>query len=282
MTTWRAEKPHPIAAEAHRLAAARNRGAVAAAASSRTMVLGLILIWGATVRPAAAQGAAPAARHVQLTGAVTVTNKGISFIPSFTLGKPAVISDIAIRWDRVSFEPQFRFGTDGKPWSFLFWGRYRAITRGRFLLAVGGHPALSFKTTAVDAGGGPQEVITASRYVAGEIVATYALTTHLTVGPYYFLGHGLDPDTLKHTQFAAARANVTGVRLSDRYALEFAPQLYYLRTDGLDGYAFTSTATLVVRDVPVSIQVMINKPIRSRVPGGQDFLWNVSAIYAMR
>ena len=52
-------------------------------------------------------------------GAVTVTNNGISFIPNFSLGKPAAIFDLSIG-RRLSFEPQFRFALEGKPWSFLF------------------------------------------------------------------------------------------------------------------------------------------------------------------
>ena len=53
-------------------------------------------------------------------GAVSLTTKGISTIPSFTLGKPAVIFDLFIGKKRLSFEPQFRFALEGKPWSFLF------------------------------------------------------------------------------------------------------------------------------------------------------------------
>jgi hypothetical protein len=55
-----------------------------------------------------------------LNGAVTVTNNGISLIPTFTLGKPAVIFDLSIG-KRVSFDPQLRFALEGKPWSFVFW-----------------------------------------------------------------------------------------------------------------------------------------------------------------
>jgi len=40
-------------------------------------------------------------------GAVTVTNNGISFVPTFSLGKPAVIFDLSMG-RRLSFEPQFR------------------------------------------------------------------------------------------------------------------------------------------------------------------------------
>jgi hypothetical protein len=58
------------------------------------------------------------ARHIG--GAVTVTNNGISLIPNFTLGKPAAIFDLSVGGKKLSFEPQFRFALEGKPWSFIF------------------------------------------------------------------------------------------------------------------------------------------------------------------
>ncbi len=54
-------------------------------------------------------------------GAVSVTNNGISLVPTFSLGKPAVIFDMVVGKRKLSFEPQLRFALDGKPWSFLFW-----------------------------------------------------------------------------------------------------------------------------------------------------------------
>jgi hypothetical protein len=65
---------------------------------------------------------------------VSVTTKGISTIPSFTLGKPAVIFDVAMGTRKLSFEPQFRFSLEGKPWSFLFWWRYKLLTTDKFKL----------------------------------------------------------------------------------------------------------------------------------------------------
>lgn len=35
-------------------------------------------------------------KSLQLKGAVTVTNKGISFVPTFTLGKPAAIFNLSL------------------------------------------------------------------------------------------------------------------------------------------------------------------------------------------
>lgn len=60
-------------------------------------------------------------------GAVTITNKGISIVPNLTLGKPAVIFDLSVGKRKLSFEPSLRFALEGKPWSFLFWWRYKLV-----------------------------------------------------------------------------------------------------------------------------------------------------------
>ena len=217
-----------------------------------------------------------------VTGAVTVTNKGISTVPSFTLGKPAAIFDVSIAHRGLSFEPQFRFGLDGKPWSFLFWGRYQLLDAGRLRLVVGAHPALSFRTIPVVTNGVSRDVITARRYLATELAPTYALSNDVSVGLYHLYSYGVERDVAKHTNFLALRGSLTNVRLPEQLSLRFDPQVYYLRTDALDGFYLYGGATLARRGLPLSLSTVVNRPIRSNVVGGGEFLWNVSARYSIR
>jgi hypothetical protein len=46
---------------------------------------------------------------INLRGSVSVTNNGFSFIPSFTLGKPATVVNLSVGGKRFSFEPELRF-----------------------------------------------------------------------------------------------------------------------------------------------------------------------------
>ena len=214
------------------------------------------------------------AQHAQASGAVTITNKGISLIPALTLGKPAAIFDVAITDGALSFEPQFRFGLDGKPWSFIFWGRYRPLRAGKVRLTFGAHPALSFKT--IDG------TIVTRRYFAGDVNPSFLLTPNLSVGPYYFYAHGLDPQSFQHTHFVGARANLTNLPILGQFVIHFAPQLYYLWMDRQDGVYVSSVLTLANRKLPFSVSTLVNSPMQSSIAGGQEFLWNVSLIYAMR
>lgn len=87
---------------------------------------------------------------------------------------------------------------------------------------------------------------------------------------------------MKHTHFVASRANLTNVRFSDRYFVQVAPQLYYLRTDGRDGFYLNSGLTLADRRLPLSISAMVNTALRTRIAAAEGFLWNVSLNYSIR
>jgi hypothetical protein len=210
--------------------------------------------------------------------AITLTNKGISIIPNLTLGKPAAIFDISVG-RRLSFEPQFRFALEGKPWSFLFWFRYDLVNNNKFLFKIGAHPALAFKTVTYTTDEGPQEIIRAQRYLAGELAPTYILTKGISTGMYYLYSHGFEEDITQNTHYLAFRINFTNIKLSDKVFLRFNPQVYYLKMDANDGYYVNASLTLAIRNFPLSVSSLINKTIRTNIPIGDDFLWNVSLIY---
>ncbi|MBD0332439.1 MAG: hypothetical protein ICV66_07265 [Chitinophagaceae bacterium] len=214
-----------------------------------------------------------------LTSVVSVTTKGISTIPSFTLGKPAVIFDLSIGTRRLSFEPQFRLALEGKPWSFLFWGRYKLLTTNKFQITLGAHPALNFRTQTVQINGVSREVIVARRYLAGELVPNISIAKNISLGTYYLYSRALEKDVARNTHFLGLRGNFSNIQLSNKYFMRLTPQFYYLKTDKPDGFYFTSTLTLVKRNFPFSLSSIINKTIQTDVPGSRDFLWNITLIY---
>jgi len=212
-------------------------------------------------------------------GAVTVTNNGISFVPTFSLGKPAVIFDLSVG-RRLSFDPQFRFSLDGKPWSFIFWGRYKLLKSNKFSFNVGSHIGLPFKTTTETINGVTNETITAKRYLAGELVPNYLFTKDISIGMYYLYSRGIDNGTTRNTHFLTLNASFSDIRLSKQFYMKFTPQVYYLKMDQHDGVYFTSALTLANRKIPFSISSVINKIIQTNITASQNFVWNVSLIYS--
>lgn len=212
-------------------------------------------------------------------GTVTVTNKGISTIPNLTLGKPAVIFEMLMGKRKLSFEPQLRFALEGKPWSFLFWWRYELLKTDKFLIKIGAHPAIAFKTVTVTTEGVPQEIIRAQRYLAGELAPSYLLAKNISVGIYDLYLYCLEEGLVKNTNLLGLRGNFSNIRLSDQFFMRFNPQIYYLIMDENDGFYFNATLTLAKRNFPLSVSSLINKTIQTEIPLGEDFLWNISLIY---
>ena len=219
-------------------------------------------------------------RSYQIRGAVTVTNKGISFVPTFTLGKPAAIFDLSMGKKKSFFEPQLKFSLEGKPWAFLFWWRYKLVTNKKFALAFGVHPALNFKTQTFLVNGVSNTVLVTRRYLAGEFVPNYFVSKNISIGVYYLYSRGIDKGTVRNTHFLTVNSNFSNIRLGNRFFARFIPQVYYLRQDGKDGVYGTYTLTLAKKNFPLTVQSIVNKTIRTTVPGSQDFIWNASLIYS--
>ena len=81
-----------------------------------------------------------------ISGRIATTNNGISLIPTFSLGKPALLFTLSLGKNKLSFEPDFNFSLEGKPWSMLFWWRYKIAQRDNFSMRLGINPNFSYRT----------------------------------------------------------------------------------------------------------------------------------------
>jgi len=217
-------------------------------------------------------------RHIG--GGVTLTNNGISLLPTFTLGKPAAIFDLSVGSKKLSFDPQLRFALDGKPWAFIFWWRYKLLNNEKFRVQVGAHPSILFRTVPLITDGDTTEIFEALRYVAGEFSPNYNITKNISIGMYYLYGHGFQDNAVQNTHFLTINSYFSNIRLSEKFYMRFYPQVYYLRMDAEDGFYITASLTLARRGFPLAFQTIVNQPFTTTIPGGDDFVWNISLIYS--
>lgn len=215
-----------------------------------------------------------------LSGSVSITNNGISVIPTFSLGKPAAIVTLSTGKDRLSFDPELRFSLEAKPWSFIFWWRYKMVRSPRFQFTIGVHPALNFKTELLSINGVYRETLVSRRYFAGELAPSYQLGNNIRVGMYYLHSRGLDHGTTGITNFITLNSQFSAIPLSKEYFIRFSPQVYYLQMDQQDGYYVTGALTLAKRNFPISVSGMFNKTIQTSITASKDLVWNLSLTYS--
>lgn len=217
-------------------------------------------------------------RNFHFDGTITATNNGISIIPSFNLGRPAAFFDLSIGGERFSFDPMLRFGMDGKPWTFVLWGRYKIIKDKRFSLTIGGHPAFLFQEVDMTVNGKPEKMHLTNRYLAGEINTSYQVTKKLSTGIYFLTGAGIQVIGAKNSNFLAWNTVISDIKLVNDFKLKINPQLFYLNVDRADGFYINSGFTFSKGETPIQMQAFFNQKIKSQVPG-DDLVWNLSLLY---
>lgn len=239
-------------------------------------ILALLFVLFRIIQVLDAQESVPVkTRHFD--GIITATNNGISVIPSFSLGKPALMFELSLGGQKLSFDPQFRFAMEGKPWSFVFWWRYKLVENQKFQLRVGAHPAFLFSTPTYYKDGSPVEVLKASRFVAAEIAPSFQLSKHVSFKPYYLTGHGFDPG-VRNSHYLALIGSFSDLGITGHIRGGFAPQVFFLKMDKQTGYYFASNFSLSHDKFPVSLAAVINKKLKSEI-ASKDFLWNLSLVY---
>lgn len=219
------------------------------------------------------------ARISNFGGAVTIQSKGISTIPNLTLGKPAAVFDMKVG-RKLTFEPQFRFALDGKPWAMVFWWRYYGSVSEKLKFTLHTNYSFSYKTiTSYTSSGAPQEIIRTTRYLVGAISPNYQFNKHLGVGLYLFYNWGIEKFITRNTYMVSFRPGISNIPVTKNINAGITPEIYYLKMDENDGVYLNARFSISKNNFPLSVSGLINKPIKSNIPAEYDLLWNVGLSY---
>ena len=224
-------------------------------------------------------------KSYHFNGSVSVTNNGFSFVPTFSLGKPASIVDLSVGGKRFSFDPQFRFELAGmKPWSFIAIWRYKVIQNDKSLLRLGVHfPAFSYLRQMIEINGVMTEQIYTQRWFTPELTAATKLKDNITIGLYYIHGIGLEPEgQTQHTDFISVRMGFE-FKIFKNGFIRWNPEAYFLRMDELGGFFAAQSISIGHKKFPVHVSSMMNKSLEkdNEIPA-EDFDWNISLVYSFR
>jgi hypothetical protein len=222
------------------------------------------------------------AKIIHFRGTSSLTNNGFSFIPAFSLGKPAAIFGFAIHGGkRFSFEPEFRFALqDGRPWSFIFIWRYKLINQKRFQATLGSHfPAVPFRVLAYEKSPDIKTTLAVSRVIPFEFTPNLVINKNNSLSLFCLYAKGLSDDAHNHTAVIMLRS-VSMISLSKSLTFRINPQIFLLKLDNLKGSYMASNFTLASKKTPFYLSSTINAPIKSDI-AGKAFNWNISLGYAI-
>ncbi len=219
---------------------------------------------------------------LNFSGTVSATNNGFSLVPTFTLGKPALVTIFNMSGkSRLSFEPEFRYSLeDFKPWSLIFIWRYKLVRKEKFQFSLGAHlPALNFITTTFIKDSVEEEVIKARRFFPViEAIPVYRVGKNTTLSMYCQYGKGLEKEVANDIYFISLRAGFSKIPLTRQFFFRFNPQLYYLKIARNGGFYTAGGLALARGNWPISISVMWNKAIETDI-ASKNFDWSLNLNY---
>lgn len=210
---------------------------------------------------------------------IEVTNNGISPIPAFTLGEPALLMRMNLGKDRFSIEPLFALSIKNlKPWSFGVFARYNVIQEEHVILRFGVNPSVNFQVENYMQDGNPVELIQSRRYFGTEVAPIFRIAKKWWVGFYYLRAYGFDEGP-KNGHFYGFNTSLSRVRISRYFYFSLVPQVFHVRIDGDGGYYTSANFALHFSDSPFSLATTMNKALRTDIASDREFNWNISLVY---
>lgn len=215
---------------------------------------------------------------LKATANVNINSKGISLFPNLTYGKPAVILTGSVGKKNIYFEPELRWGLNGKPWSYIFWFRYKYKKSEHFGFNVGAHPSYVMRKDSFSINGKNELRYTAQRYFAAEIIPTYYFSRKFALGVQYLYSKGLDPYATQNSHFLSLQPKFPFINVGKNYYFSFYPQIFHLKLDAKEGTYVSESLFLNWKDHPLSISSIFTYKIKSTI-SGNDIVWNIGLNY---
>ena len=210
----------------------------------------------------------------EVSGNVLLINNGISAVPAFSAGKPAVMTSLTIKKNHFSFTPQFNYILEGRPWATNSWLRYQT-TKGKFTYRVGANMSLFFKKY-IDQN---VEKLGYNQYLETELATFYQVSEKTSINLVYWNDKGFEKDAVAWGNFLSLSASFSKIPISNAIKLNFTPNLFYTwNAIPFKGLFISSTVNFTYKKSPISFSIQAVEPINA--DESATFIWNYGLNWA--
>jgi hypothetical protein len=209
---------------------------------------------------------------------ISLHSNGISSIPYFALGKPAIISAVSLTRGRFSYDPKLAYALDFKPWLVDNWLRYKFIARTNFEFRAG----INFSTFYKDYQAPEEEILQAQKYLGIELATRYRLSAKNSLSLVYWNDRGRESGTISG-HFIDFIAERTGMKVGENLAISANIQLFYINYDGNNDGLFVSPKVIAsVKHSPFSVFFQANQALISNISPFPEFEFDAGLNYYFR
>ncbi len=214
----------------------------------------------------------------QFHGNIQLNNNGISPVPAFSLGKPALMSMLFITKGNLIYSPEFNYGADGLPWVVNNWLRYK-WTKGKMKFGFGGALSLFFGRVKTTTNGKERITAPINQYIPLESSIGYNFSEKTNFGITYWRTRGLDYGSVSSGNFVMLSGNISKLNISKSMAFDIHPNLFYLKnTIPYEGFFGSMIVGLSIKKFPFHPFTQLVQPFWMGA-GKSDFNWNYGVNY---
>jgi len=216
-------------------------------------------------------------KKLKASCAFSINSNGISSIPAFSLGDPAIMVAVGLAKGRFSFDPVLAYDLEMKPWFFDSWVHYLIVDKPAFKLRTGINFSMYFSDLLL-----PEDeiVLQGQRYWAFELAGIYNINPKTSLTVLVWNDRGQDPGTITgiYTSLAIDRSEIP---VGKRVLLAGSLQIFNIAYDGNnDGLFISPRIAGSIRKVPVSLFFQAIQPITTNISPYPGFKWNIGASYS--
>jgi hypothetical protein len=217
----------------------------------------------------------------QFSGNLNFTTNGISPIPAFSLGKPAVLVNLSLKNKKFSYDPEMAFSIEGVPWFFNNFFRYKLIEKKRFQFRTGVNWAISYTYPQVTQNGVDRTIAKGERFIWLELVPRYKISEKVAISSITFSGYNFELGSVKRINYISLLGNFTKLPLTQKLYCNIFPQLFYLNLDGrIDGWFASGVLGVGHTKLPLLVSTQVNTTLTTNLSPDPGFKWNVSLTYS--
>lgn len=216
-------------------------------------------------------------KRLKASATVSLNSNGISSIPAFSLGKPAVMASIALLKNRFSYDPILAYSLDFKGWFIDSWLHYKLIDKPHFEF----RPGFNFSTFFSDYEFQDETFRRTERYFTIELTGIYKFSANSSLTLGYWNDRGQDKGTLKG-HFYNLICERSDINLGKKVLLSVAFQIFYIDYKGEnDGLFLSPKISSSVKNVPFSVFFQPIQALYSNISPYPGFRWNIGLAYTL-
>jgi hypothetical protein len=207
----------------------------------------------------------------------SINTNGISSIPSFSLGDPALIAAPTLTLGRFNYEPVLAYDLDIQPWFIDNWFRFKIINRPKFEFRTG----LNFSMYFSDYKLPDDTVLQGQRYWAAEFTAIYKPSARSFISGAYWNDRGQDEGTITG-HYLALMGERSEIGIGKTFLLAVNLHLFYINYTGPnDGLFISPKLTASLKNLPFSLYLHCIQAITSNISPFPGFSWNLGFAYTI-